>query len=183
VRSVSSLGVSDWCTPLNVCTIGNTNSSSSSSSSPPPPPPQPHAKQDLERRHDPYNNYPYTFEEFFDYYGRRDEWDNASLATGFETSRKPPTRSAFSSNQRNDAESNKEKENTSPVPPLKMQWACTVCKRNNPLSSSACSICGTTKGYTNSRMDNISENVDSETARSKERDRLRERMQASARGN
>lgn len=175
VRSVLPSGVSEWSIPLNVCTMG-----SSATSSTPTPPPPPSTQE--ERRHDPYNNYPYTFDEFFGYYGGRGEWDNAPIATGTET-RKPPKRATYTAPKPPKPPNKTKQETAPPVPPLKMQWACTVCKRSNPLASSSCSVCGTSKGYTNDRMNNISESSTADAMRAKERERLRERMQASARGN
>ena len=60
----------------------------------------------------------------------------------------------------------------SAVPPLKLNWACNVCKRQNAIGFEKCRVCGTTRDYASERINNISEYPDIEAVRQRERERF-----------
>jgi len=168
VRAVSASGAtSPWSIPCRVETSG-------APSQPRAPPSQPYGQD--ERRCDPYNGYPYTFEEFTAYYGGTTEWEQARPPAADPKSffkpgaMPPPPQSRPPSSS---------KPTPPAVPPLKMEWACTVCRRKNSAATYNCGVCGTAKDYINDRMGNIRETAESKVAREKERERLRERIRES----
>jgi len=179
VRAVSSGGVpSAWSAPLKVDTPSSSPSSFSEPSSSPNAPPPPSSRSssfqdsDYERRLDRESGYTYTHEEFEAYYGGSTEWHAAAPSNNEKTPNvqqtKPPPPPPPQASAK-------------PRPPPS-NWACTVCKRMNPAASAAkCGVCGTAKGYSNDRMHNIRETADAESARVKERERMRERIAESAR--
>jgi hypothetical protein len=176
VRSVSSASgaASPWSIPLRVVTPGAPSQSRAAPAQ---------ASDDEERRCDPYNGYPYTFEEFSNYYGGAEEWNKAKSP---EAEPKPffkPSSTAPPPPPHTSRPTPPPPPRSGPsVPPLNKDWACLVCRRKNGVALENCGVCGTAKDYRNDRMGNIRETAESKSAREKERERMRERIRESHAG-
>eukprot|EP00614_Pseudopedinella_elastica_P004617 CAMPEP_0172607306 /NCGR_PEP_ID=MMETSP1068-20121228/27507_1 /TAXON_ID=35684 /ORGANISM="Pseudopedinella elastica, Strain CCMP716" /LENGTH=487 /DNA_ID=CAMNT_0013410275 /DNA_START=66 /DNA_END=1526 /DNA_ORIENTATION=+ len=179
VRGVSGSGVAGpWSAALRVDTPGRKQDKGHYTGPPPPPPASSSGAPDFdggfgdgaERRLDPVNGYPYTFEEFRAYYGSSDEWNAAKKSA---PAAKPFFRPEVK--QREPAPPRPPQ----PGPPPKAAWACPVCRRPNAAGALRCNVCGTEKNYKNSKINNIKETKEAEAAREKEKERLRERIRES----